>query len=132
MKRLKRLGERIVDSAPSLLGVDATYIARSWTITPDYLARMKRQHNSRVAVTIRDCPHAALHDTLPWAEVADAIILFEPRATILNTAYSGKTLVLPPPLPKCLFSSGENPTDRDIALMFAGIKSVFGPSYCPR
>lgn len=35
MKRLKRLGERIVDSALTLLGVDTTYIARSWTITPD-------------------------------------------------------------------------------------------------
>ena len=86
---------------------------------------MKRQHKSRVAVIIRDCPHAALHVTLPWAEVADAIIVFEPRAAILNTAYRGKTLVLPPPLPKCLFSSGENPTDRGIALIFAGTASGF-------
>ena len=127
MKRLKRLTERIVDSPPSLLIVDATYIARSWTITPQYLARMQRQHKCRVAVIIRDCPHAGLHVTMPWAEVADVIIVFEPRAAILDTVYRAKTLVLPPPLPKCLFGHGENPGERDLALMFAGTASGFRP-----
>ena len=120
MKRLKRLTEHVVDTAPDLVVVDATYFARPWTITPEYLAWLKRQMNSRIAVFIRDCPHAGLHVTLPWAEVADVIIVIEPRAAILDTVYRDKTLVLPPPLPESLFSSGENPTDRDLALMFAG------------
>ena len=127
MKRLKRLTERIIDSAPSLLIVDATFIARSWTITPEYLAWLKRQHNSRVAVIIRDCPHVGLHVTLQWAEIADVIIVCEPRAAILDTVYRAKTLVLPPPLPESLISFGDNPTDRDIALMFAGATTGYRP-----
>jgi hypothetical protein len=127
MKRLTLLGERIIECAPSLLIVDATYIARSWTITPEFLAGLKRRHKSRIAVIIRDNPHAGLHIALPWAEVVDVVIVFEPRAAILDTAFRAKTLVLPPPLPKSLFGSGEIPAERDLALMFAGTASGFRP-----
>ncbi len=64
---------------------------------------------------------------MPWAEVADVVNVFEPRAAILDTAFSDKTLVLPPPLPKSLFGSGEKPAERDLALMFAGTASGFRP-----
>ena len=49
------------------------------------------------------------------------------HAEILDAVYRAETLVLPPPLPKCLFSHEENLSERDLPLIFAGTASGFRP-----